>query len=149
MSWATVTLAPNYFSGEDTLAFTATSKISKSWDATNGILTLNAISGQNPTYTDFYNALRTVTYSNSSDHPNTAVRRFQFVANDGTYTSATAYRYFDITPVNDPPSGTSATVTTTEDTAYTFASGDFGFSDTTDSPANSFLAVEITTLPTK
>ena len=53
----------------------------------------------------------------------------------------------DVTPVNDAPQGTDHTVTTLEDTAYTFAAVDFGFSDPYDNPANSLLAVEITTLP--
>src|SRR5205085_615882 len=45
------------------------------------------------------------------------------------------------------PSGADKTVTTNEDTAYTFTAGDFGFTDPNDSPANSLLAVKITTLP--
>ena len=53
----------------------------------------------------------------------------------------------NVTSVNDAPSGTDNTVTTLEDTPYTFAAADFGFSDPNDSPANSLLAVEITTLP--
>ena len=51
-----------------------------------------------------------------------------------------------MTSVNDAPAGTNNTVTTNEDTAYTFAAADFGFSDSNDSPANGFLAVKITTL---
>ena len=54
----------------------------------------------------------------------------------------------DVTPVNDAPSGADNTVTTLEDTDYTFAAADFGFSDATDNPPNAFLAVTITTLPT-
>ena len=38
-------------------------------------------------------------------------------------------------------------MTTLEDTAYVFASADFGFSDASDSPANTLLAVKISTLP--
>jgi hypothetical protein len=49
--------------------------------------------------------------------------------------------------VNDPPSGADNTVTTPEDTAYTFAVADFGFSDPNDTPPNTLLAVKITTLP--
>ena len=49
--------------------------------------------------------------------------------------------------MNDAPAGTNKTVTTLEDTAYTFASADFGFSDPNDSPANALSAVKITTLP--
>src|SRR5205085_2856769 len=49
--------------------------------------------------------------------------------------------------VNDAPAGTNNSVTTLEDTAYTFATTDFGFTDPLDSPANSLLAVKITALP--
>ena len=54
----------------------------------------------------------------------------------------------DITdPINHAPSGASKTVTTLEDTGYTFAAADFGFTDPNDTPPNSLLAVKITTLP--
>jgi hypothetical protein len=52
-----------------------------------------------------------------------------------------------VTAVNQAPQGTSNTVTTLENVAYVFQTADFGFSDPNDSPANNFLAVEITTLP--
>ncbi|MCI0683115.1 MAG: right-handed parallel beta-helix repeat-containing protein, partial [Gemmataceae bacterium] len=48
---------------------------------------------------------------------------------------------------NNPPAGTDKIVTTDEDTAYTFTAADFGFTDPNDSPADAFLAVKITTLP--
>jgi hypothetical protein len=51
-----------------------------------------------------------------------------------------------VTQVNQAPSGTNNTVTTLENTAYTFAAADFGFHDP-NIPPNSLLAVEITTLP--
>src|SRR3989442_15476569 len=53
----------------------------------------------------------------------------------------------NVTSVNHESWGTSKTVTILEDTPYTFASADFGFSDTSDSPANTLLAVKISTLP--
>src|SRR5262249_54407457 len=53
----------------------------------------------------------------------------------------------NIASVNDAPHGASHTVTTLEDTPYVFQAADFGFSDPNDTPANNFLAVEITTLP--
>src|SRR5205814_1682829 len=53
----------------------------------------------------------------------------------------------DVTAVNDAPSGSDQTVTTNEDTQYTFVVGNFGFSDATDSPADSLNAVTITTTP--
>ena len=54
----------------------------------------------------------------------------------------------DVPEVNHAPTGTSNTVTTLEDTAYTFKTADFGFSDPNDNPANTLKAVEITTVPT-
>ena len=53
----------------------------------------------------------------------------------------------NVTAVNDAPAGTNNTVTTLEDTAYTFTAADFGFTDPNDTPANALLAVKITTLP--
>ena len=47
----------------------------------------------------------------------------------------------DITPVNDVPVATVNTVSTTEDTAYTFAAGDFTF---TDVESDSLVSVTIT-----
>ena len=52
-----------------------------------------------------------------------------------------------MTAVNDAPAGTNNTVSTLEDTAYTFAAADFGFSDAADTPANALAAVKIATLP--
>ena len=53
----------------------------------------------------------------------------------------------NVTSVNDAPAGTSNTVTTLEDQAYTFAAADFGFNDPNDTPPNSLLAVTIASLP--
>ncbi len=52
-----------------------------------------------------------------------------------------------VNAANDPPSGTDNTVSTAEDTAYTFTVADFGFTDPNDTPPNTLLAVKITTLP--
>src|SRR5205814_1858931 len=48
----------------------------------------------------------------------------------------------NVTSVNDAPAGTDKTVSTLEDTAYTFAAADFGFTDPNDSPANALTAVK-------
>src|SRR5207249_3501992 len=53
----------------------------------------------------------------------------------------------NVTSVNDAPAGTNGSVTTDEDTQYVFDATDFGFTDPLDSPANSLLAVKVTTLP--
>ena len=53
----------------------------------------------------------------------------------------------DVVSVNNAPTGTNNTVTTNEDTAYTFAAVDFGFSDAGDTPSNNLSAVRIASLP--
>jgi PKD repeat protein len=53
----------------------------------------------------------------------------------------------DVTSVNDAPQGADNTVTTFEDTAYTFGIVDFGFNDPNDNSSNRFIAVKIGTLP--
>ena len=55
----------------------------------------------------------------------------------------------NVTAVNDAPAGTDKTVTTLEDTAYTFAAADFGFSDPTTARPTACSAVKITTLPAR
>ncbi len=51
----------------------------------------------------------------------------------------------DVTPVNDAPEGTNATVATPEDTVFTFATGHFGFSDPVEGHA--FDGIIVTTVP--
>ena len=69
-------------------------------------------------------------------------------SSNGDSATTTASLPVAIVAVNDAPSGADHTVTTNEDTAYSFSAADFGFSDAQDSPANSLLAVEIASLPT-
>ena len=63
------------------------------------------------------------------------------------FSTATASGSITVTSVNDAPGGTNNTVTTLEDTQYTFAAVDFGFTDPNDSPANNLTAVKISTIP--
>ncbi|MEO8859437.1 MAG: DUF4347 domain-containing protein, partial [Burkholderiaceae bacterium] len=53
----------------------------------------------------------------------------------------------NVVALNDAPTGTSKSVTTAEDTAYTFTVGDFGFADPNDTPANALANVKISTVP--
>ena len=50
----------------------------------------------------------------------------------------------DVIPVNDAPSGANSSVTTLEDTAYVFATADFGFAD---ADGGALAAVKIASLP--
>jgi hypothetical protein len=140
---ATVSMTTNYFNGQDTLAFVNQNGITGTWTAATGVL---ALAGS-ATLANYQTALRSITYTNSSDAPSTATRTVTFVANDGTSNSTVDSRQITVTAVNDAPSGASKTVTTNEDAGYAFATSDFGFSDPTDGGANTLLAVKITTLP--
>ena len=72
-----------------------------------------------------------------------------FVAkdNNGLLDATAATATLTVNSVNDAPAGADKTVTTLEDTDYTFTTGDFGFTDPNDTPANNLLALTITTLP--
>ncbi|MDB5804566.1 MAG: hypothetical protein JWN73_1888 [Betaproteobacteria bacterium] len=69
-------------------------------------------------------------------------------ANGGAtaFSAATATSGITVTQVNDAPAGTSRTVTTLEDTSYTFSAADFGFSDPNDTPANLLANIRIGSL---
>ena len=67
-------------------------------------------------------------------------------ATDGILTSSQTFA-IGVGNVNEAPAGTNGTVTASEDTNRVFTSADFGFSDSSDSPANALAAVRIATLP--
>lgn len=73
---------------------------------------------------------------------------FTWMGNDGyNWSTNSSTVSITITPINDAPTGTNNTVTTLEDTQYTFTTANFGFGDASDSPQNTLQAVRITTLP--
>ena len=87
-----------------------------------------------------------LTFAPVADANGTGYDNFQFTVNDGTVDSASANTMtIDVTAVNDAPTAADNTVTTNEDTAYSFAEADFGFSDV---DADTLVSVEITTLET-
>src|SRR5262249_20707476 len=86
-----------------------------SWNAGTGVLTLTGVASVG----DYQAALRTITYTNTSDDPSTLTRTVRFVVNDGTDASAGATRDISVAAVNDPP-----VVTTTGSTlSYTQTAG--------------------------
>ena len=71
---------------------------------------------------------------------------FTFKVSDGADESASAYTItVDVTAVTDAPTASDNTVTTTEDTAYTFTAADFNFSDA--DTGDTLASVKIVTLP--
>ena len=107
LAGATVTIAANFASGQDVLAFSNQNGISGSWNVGTGVLTLTG----SATVTDYQSALRSITYVNTSDDPGTAMRTVAFVVNDGSTNSAAARRDISVTAVNDAPLlGTSGSI---------------------------------------
>ncbi len=68
-------------------------------DATNGTLTLSG----SATLAQYQAALRSITYTNTSDNPSTATRTVSFTVNDGSVNSNTQTRDIAITAGNDAP----------------------------------------------
>ena len=104
---ATVWIAQNFRSGQDSLAFVNTSastfgNIVATYNSGTGVLTL-ASSGATATVAQWQAALRAVTYSNSAITPDTAVRAVSFVVNDGTKNSAPAQRAVSVAATAQTP----------------------------------------------
>ena len=98
---ATVTMTTNYLNGQDTLAFTTQNGITGTWTAGTGVMALSGTA----TVAQYQTALRSITYNNNSDYPNTSTRTVTFSVSDGTNTSNTTSRNITITAVNDAPAG--------------------------------------------
>ncbi|MCF2148535.1 putative Ig domain-containing protein [Desmonostoc muscorum LEGE 12446] len=99
LSGATISITSGFVPGEDTLAFTNQNGISGSYNSSTGILTLTG----SATIANYQTALRSITYTNSTDNPTTTPRTVSFVVSDGIANSATISRNIDITAVNDAP----------------------------------------------
>ena len=94
---AVVQINANYVNGEDALSFTDQNGISGSWNAVNGTLTLTG----SATVADYQAALRSITYTNSSDDPSTATRTVAYTVNDGDVNSNTQSRDIAVSASND------------------------------------------------
>lgn len=114
LTGATVSIT-GYVPGQDVLAFAGTGPISGSWDASTGALTLTGVA----TVADYQAALRTVTYTDTSENPNVGARSVRFVVSDGQAASAPGARAVTVTAVNDPPVAAAETYTTEANTALT------------------------------
>jgi len=144
---ATVSITGGFQTAEDALAFandgSTMGDIAGSYDSATGVLTLTSAGGA-ATLAEWQAALRAVTYTNSSETPDTTDRIISFVANDGVDDSAVVTQTVTVAALNDAPAGTDATLTIAQDGSQLFVASDFGFSDT---DGDSFSGVVITTLP--
>ena len=94
---ATVTISSGFQSAEDVLAFTDTNEINGSWSASTGVLTLSG----SATKANYEAALESVTYTNTSENPNTSNRTISWQINDGTANSSVVTSTISLTSVND------------------------------------------------
>jgi hypothetical protein len=104
---ATVTISSHFHSAEDSLAFLNTSSvtfgdIAGSYDPIKGVLSLTSASGT-ATLAQWQAALDAVTYTDTSDTPDTSTRTVSFQATDSLSTALAATKDISVTPVNDPP----------------------------------------------
>ncbi|HEX8521233.1 MAG TPA: hypothetical protein VF669_03185, partial [Tepidisphaeraceae bacterium] len=109
-----------YVPGEDVLGFTNQNGIVGLWDSITGTLTLLG----SASVSDYQQALRSITYNNTSEAPSAAARTIRFTVNDGALDSATADKSVSVTAINDAPVITTpAAQVTDEDVTLVFSSG--------------------------
>ena len=119
--------------------------------ADTGVLTLNdATVSAGDTVTRAQLDANDLIYAPPADANGMNYASFTFRVNDGAADSALPYTMtITVTAVNDPPTASNNTVTTNEDTDYTFSSADFNFFDVErDGHGIGRGAVEIMSLPT-
>ena len=101
---ATVAVSGGYQSGEDVLGYVnnpqAHGNISGSFNASTGVLTLTSV-GTTATLAQWHEALRSVTYLNTSDVPNTSARTVTVMVNDGALASPVVTKTVSPTAVPD------------------------------------------------
>ncbi len=99
---ARVTMTTAYVNGQDTLTFVNQNGITGTWTPATGVL---ALSGS-ASVANYQSALRSITYTNTSQAPEPTTRAVAFVANDGMIDSTIASRTITIAAVNDAPVNT-------------------------------------------
>ncbi|MGN4051873.1 LapA family giant adhesin [Pseudomonas sp. SM4] len=112
-------------------------------NSTNGTVTLT-LSG-NATLADYMQAIKNISFTNSSEDPSTVPRIITVTVTDGGNYSNVATTTVNVVAVNDAPVAAPVNVTGTEDTPLILGWSTFGVTDV-DSPASS-LGIKITQLP--
>ncbi len=99
---ATVSIVSNFQSGQDQLTFAGQPGIVGLYNPANGILTFQG----NASLASYQTVLRSVSYSNTSDNPNSVSRVLRFQLFDGLDFSNQLNRTVNVIAVNDPPTVT-------------------------------------------
>ena len=96
---ATIQISKNHRASEDVLGFSKQGKIVGTYKKNTGILKLEGLD----TLENYQKALRTITYNNTSDDPNTKERKIKWNVNDGKANSKPYYSSVSITSIAAPP----------------------------------------------
>ncbi|MCB2076453.1 MAG: DUF642 domain-containing protein, partial [Novosphingobium sp.] len=107
---AKVEITGNFVQGEDVLDFADTANITGNYNPTTGILSLTG----SDTLANYQAALRSITYENTSDDPDSSTRTISFTINDGDTNSIPATSTINVTPENDAPFAVADTVLTNQ-----------------------------------
>jgi large repetitive protein len=144
MESATIRITGNYQSAQDALNINSGylyGGVTATWTESTGSLTLTGSASA----ASYESMLEHVTYTNSSDAPNTDARTVTWTVNDGIADSLPQTSTITITAVNDAPVVQAMTVTTDEDTPAqislvgTDVDGDALTISVVDNPANGTL----------
>ncbi|KHL73064.1 hypothetical protein PpSQ1_17680, partial [Pseudomonas putida] len=142
LTGATVTLT-NRQPGDALNLGNSVNGISINANSTDGkvVLTLSGTAS----LADYIQAIKNITFINTSEDPSTAPRIITVTVTDGVNTSNTATTTVNVVAVNDVPATTGGAVTGAEDTDLVLGWRDFNISDVDSSLAS--LGVTITQLP--
>ena len=99
LTGATLQITGNFATAEDALNFSNQNNITGIYDSVNGTLTLTGTDS----IANYEAALRSITYVNGSDNPDTSTRSVQWTVTDGTDDSYTTTTEVDVIAVNDAP----------------------------------------------
>lgn len=140
LTGATVSITAGFSSAQgDTLSFSTQNGISGNYVSGTGVLTLTGTSS----VANYQTALRSITFSNTSDAPTTS-RTVSFTVTDGSTSSGAVTHAVTIQPVNDAPTlAGGGTLAYTENDAATAISPSLSLTDV-DSPTITGAQVAIT-----
>ncbi|MBF0192540.1 MAG: DUF4347 domain-containing protein, partial [Magnetococcales bacterium] len=122
LAGASIQIIGNYLADQDQLAFVNLPGITGSWNALTGTLTLSGTASK----ADYQTALRSITYQNSSENPDSGTRTVRFTLTDSNSNgqgsgaqNVSVQRDITLTTLNDAPTLTGSVLPL----SYTESSG--------------------------
>lgn len=99
LTGATIQITGNYHPGQDRISFSNTAPVQWSWNSDTGTLTLTGRASA----ANYQQMLRSVTYQNVSNNPNTLPRTITFHTFAGNAASNALTQTINVVAVNNPP----------------------------------------------